>query len=150
MKPRIAIASDHGGFRLKGIVIEYLKKELGFEVDDFGPFDTESVDYPDFAAIVARQVASSSNQIGIMIDGVGIGSTMAANKISGVRCALCWDDFTANNAREHNHANMLCIGGQIIGDTLAKAIVKKFVSTPWAEGRHAARVAKIMALESGI
>jgi len=149
MKSRIAIASDHGGFRLKGVLIDYLKKELGFEVDDFGPFDSESVDYPDFAAIVARQVASDSAQIGIMIDGVGIGSTMVANKIHGVRCALCWDDFTANNAREHNHANMLCIGGQVIGDTLAKAIVKKFVTTPWAEGRHAARVSKIMALESG-
>ena len=78
---------------------------------------------------MARSVANGSYDIGIMLDGVGIGSTMAANKVPGVLCANCWDDFTANNAREHNHANMLCIGAQVVGDSLAKAIVKKFIKT---------------------
>lgn len=145
---KIAIASDHGGYRMKGLLKEYLRSDLGIEiVDDFGPYDTGSVDYPDFALMVARSVASGSHDIGIMIDGVGIGSTMAANKVRGVRCANCWDDFTANNAREHNHANMLCVGGQIVGDALAKQIVKKFVQTEPAPGRHANRVKKIDQIE---
>ena len=145
---RIAIASDHGGYRMKNILKQYLATELQIEiVDDFGPYDSNSVDYPDFAVMVARSVANGSYDIGIMLDGVGIGSSMAANKIPGVLCANCWDDFTANNAREHNHANMLCIGAQIVGDSLAKAIVKKFIQTEPADGRHAARVSKIKALE---
>ena len=146
---KVAIASDHGGYRMKNILKQYLATELGIEViDDFGPYDSNSVDYPDFAVMIARSVANGSYDIGIMLDGVGIGSTMAANKIPGVRCANCWDHFTANNAREHNHANMLCIGAQIIGDSLAKSIVKKFIETEPASGRHAARVSKIKALES--
>lgn len=145
---RIAIASDHGGYRLKTILKQYLVTELCLDtVDDFGPYDSQSVDYPDFAILVAHAVANGSYDIGIMLDGVGIGSTMAANKVRGIRCANCWDDFTANNAREHNHANMLCIGGQIVGDTLAKAIVKKFIFTEPASGRHADRVSKIMSVE---
>jgi ribose 5-phosphate isomerase B len=145
---KIVIASDHGGFRLKGVIKDYLLNELKVDlVDDFGPFDPGSVDYPDFALQVARGVACGQYDIGIMIDGVGIGSTMAGNKIKGVRCALCYDDFTANNAREHNHANMLCIGGQTLGDALAKAIVKKFITTEPAPGRHADRVQKIMDAE---
>ena len=145
---KIAIASDHGGYRMKSILKQYLITELGVEiVDDFGPYDSRSVDYPDFAILVAQAVANGSYDIGIMLDGVGIGSTMAANKIKGVRCANCWDAFTANNAREHNHANMLCIGGQIIGDALAKAIIKTFVSVQPASGRHANRVSKIMSIE---
>ena len=145
---KIAIASDHGGYRLKSVIKDYLVSELRYEVvDDFGPYDQNSVDYPDFAVMVARCVANGSYDIGIMIDGVGVGSTMVGNKVKGVRCALCWDDFSANNAREHNHANMLCIGGQVIGDTLAKAIVKKFLETEPAPGRHANRVKKIMEVE---
>ncbi len=147
---RIVIASDHGGFRLKTVLKEHLKSLFISEwVDDFGPFDERSVDYPDFALSVARCVASGDYDIGIMIDGVGIGSTMAANKVRGVRCALCWDQFTARNAREHNHANMLCIGGQVLGDALAKSIVEIFINTSPAGGRHAGRVKKIMAIEEG-
>ena len=148
---RIAIASDHGGYRMKNILKQYLATELAIEViDDFGPYDSNSVDYTDFAVMVARSVANGSYDIGIMLDGVGIGSTMAANKIPGVLCANCWDDFTANNAREHNHANMLCIGAQIIGDSLDKTIVKKFIETEPATGRHSARVSKIKALEPAL
>lgn len=148
MSKKIIIASDHGGFAMKAMLVNFLRHDLSCTVDDFGPFDENSVDYPDFAIVVARGVASQEYDFGIMIDGVGIGSTMVANKIKGVRCALCWDDFTANNAREHNHANMLCIGGQVLGHALAKAIVKRFLSTEPATGRHADRVKKIMAVES--
>jgi len=145
---KIAIASDHGGFRLKTILKQYLITELGIDiVDDFGPYDSQSVDYPDFAMLVAQAVSNGSYDIGVMLDGVGIGSTMVANKIKGIRCANCWDLFTANNAREHNHANMLCIGGQIIGDTMAKEIIKTFINVQPAPGRHANRVSKIMSIE---
>tara|TARA_B100001121_G_C18424343_1_gene496188 strand:- start:235 stop:684 length:450 start_codon:yes stop_codon:yes gene_type:complete len=144
---RVAIASDHGGYRMKNLLKQYMSTELDIDVvDDFGPYDTNSVDYPDFAVLIARSIANGSYDIGIMLDGVGIGSTMAANRIPGVLCANCWDHFTANNAREHNHANMLCIGAQIVGDSLAKAIVKKFIETEPASGRHADRVDKIKAL----
>jgi ribose 5-phosphate isomerase B len=147
---RIAIASDHGGFRLKAVLKEYLVSLFVSElVDDFGPFEEKSVDYPDYALTVARCVASGDYDLGIMIDGVGIGSTMAANKVRGVRCALCWDGFTARNAREHNHANMLCMGGQVLGDALAKSIVEIFVNSTPAGGRHANRVRKIMDIEVG-
>jgi ribose 5-phosphate isomerase B len=147
MSKKIIIASDHGGFAMKTMLIPFLRETLGCAVDDFGPFDEGSVDYPDFAIMVAKGVASGEYDFGIMIDGVGIGSTMVANKVKGVRCALCYDDFTANNAREHNHANMLCIGGQTLGHALAKAVVKKFLTTEAASGRHADRVKKIMAVE---
>ncbi len=146
---RIAIASDHGGYRMKEVLKPYLE-ELGHEVDDCGPWNTDSVDYPDFAIMVARQVSAGLVDVGIMIDGVGIGSTMAANRIKGVRCALCYDDFTAKNSRDHNYANMLCVGGQTIGDALAKAIVKRFLETPYGEERHGKRVAKFMALDEEI
>jgi len=146
---RIAIGSDHGGFRLKSVIKEFLNsQEWCTVVDDFGPFDENSVDYPDYALSVARCVASGGYDLGIMIDGVGIGSTMVANKVKGIRCALCWDLFTARNAREHNHANMLSIGGQVLGDALAKAIVEVFVRSKPDEGRHARRVLKIMDVES--
>jgi ribose 5-phosphate isomerase B len=145
---RISIASDHGGYRLKNVLVKYLREELAYEiVDDLGPFDSGSVNYPEYALLVARSIAMGHYDIGIMLDGVGIGSTMLANKVDGVRCAMCYDDFTTNNAREHNHANMLCIGGQTIGDTLAKAIVKKFLNTIPAPGRHADRVQMIMDVE---
>jgi len=146
---RIAIGSDHGGYRLKSVIREYLdSQDWCTVVDDFGPFDGNSVDYPDYAHTIARCVASGGYDLGIMIDGVGIGSTMVANKVRGIRCALCWDLFTARNAREHNHANMLCIGGQVLGDALAKAIVEVFVRTQPDPGRHARRVQKIMDIEA--
>jgi ribose 5-phosphate isomerase B len=145
-RPLIALGADHGGFPMK----EALKKslqELGFGVLDVGTNSTDAVDYPDFAIAVAKAVASGQARAGIMVDGAGIGSAMAANKIPGVRAALCYDITTANNAREHNNANVLTLGGTLIGQRLALDIAKTFLTTEFGGGRHAGRVAKIDALD---
>lgn len=144
---KIAIGSDHGGFELK----EKLKEELsslGYEFIDFGCHDGESVDYPDVAFLVGECVAANDAYLGIMIDGVGIGSGMAANKIPGVRCAVCWDLTSVINSREHNNANMLSIGGQTLGPGLASQMVKTWLETDFSGGRHDRRVTKIMEIES--
>jgi len=143
---RIAIGSDHGGFAMKER-LAFRLREKGHDIVDCGTNSTESVDYPDIAADVARRVAEGTSDIGIVIDGAGIGSAMAANKISGVRAALCYDISTAHNAREHNHANLLTLGAGLVGDTLAWQIVEEFLTTPYGEGRHARRVDKITQLE---
>lgn len=145
---RIAIASDHGGFEMKEDLKVYLK-ELGHAVADLGPADTQPVDYPDFAAQAAVAVTTGLVDLGIMVDGAGIGSCMVANKVPGCRAAMCYDISTANNAREHNDANLLTLGGGLIGKSLARQIVKTFVETPFAGGRHARRVDKIKALDGG-
>ena len=119
---------------------------MGHSVDDRGTTTTDSVDYPDYAALVAGDVAAGLADLGIMVDGAGIGSCMVANKIAGVRAAMCYDVTTAKNAREHNHANLLTLGGGLIGPRLALDIVDAFLATPFGGGRHAARVAKIDAL----
>jgi ribose 5-phosphate isomerase B len=147
VKKTVAIGSDHGGVDLK----EALKKtlaELGFEVMDVGTNTKDAVDYPDFAAAVARLVASGKAWRGVMIDGAGIGSCMAANKIKGVRAALCYDYATAVNSREHNDANVLTLGAGLIGGNQANLILKTWLATEFGGGRHAGRVNKIMALES--
>ena len=144
---KIAIGSDHGGFELK----ELIKKELtksGYEYVDFGCLNGESVDYPDIAFLVGESVATDANYLGIIIDGAGIGSGMTANKIPGVRCAVCWDISSAINSREHNNANVLSIGGQLLGPGLAVQMVKKWLETDFAGGRHDRRVTKIMEIES--
>jgi ribose 5-phosphate isomerase B len=144
--PVVALGADHGGFAMK----EGLKKvlaELGFEVLDMGTHSTDAVDYPDFAIAVAKAVAEGRAAQGIMVDGAGIGSAMAANKIRGVRAALCYDLTTASNAREHNDANVLTLGGTLIGPRLAADIVKTFLTTPFGGGRHQSRVDKINALD---
>jgi ribose 5-phosphate isomerase B len=144
----VAIGADHGGYALK----EQLKPvlaESGYDVLDLGTRDTRSVDYPDFAVAVARAVATGRAWRGIMIDGAGIGSAMAANKIAGVRAALCYDLTTAQNAREHNDANVLTLGGTLIGTRLAVDIVRTFLSAAFGGGRHARRVEKITALDAG-
>ncbi|MEZ5175744.1 MAG: ribose 5-phosphate isomerase B [Acidimicrobiia bacterium] len=138
----IAIGADHGGFALKER-LAFRLREQGYTVDDCGTDSTDAVDYPDIAVEVSERVASGSSQVGIMIDGAGIGSSMAANKVAGVRAALCHDLSTARNAREHNHANMLTLGAGLIGDSLAWQITLEFLATPFGEGRHARRVAKI-------
>lgn len=143
---RISVGADHGGLALKNVIAARLR-ELGHSVDDRGTKTTDAVDYPDYAALVARDVASGTADMGIMVDGAGIGSCMVANKIAGVRAAMCYDVTTARNAREHNHANVLTLGGGLIGARLALEIVEAFVSTPFGGGRHAARVAKIDALQ---
>jgi ribose 5-phosphate isomerase B len=132
---------------LKDGIIARLR-ELGHTVTDLGTTGTSAVDYPDYAIAVARAVASGSAQVGIMVDGAGIGSCMAANKVAGVRAAMCYDVTTAQNAREHNNANVLTLGGGLIGPRLALAIVDAFLSTTFGGGRHATRVAKIDALDA--
>ncbi len=142
----IAVGGDHGGFALKER-LAFRLKEQGYTVTDCGTDSTEAVDYPDIAAAVAQKVASGSCDVGIIVDGAGIGSAMAANKIHGVRAALCYDVSTARNSREHNHANVLTLGAGLIGDVLAWQITQEFLATPYGGGRHARRVDKINELE---
>ena len=146
---RVAIGSDHGGFELKEVLKREIAEELGWAVHDCGTHSTDAVDYPDFAAAVAREVASGRCSRGIVIDAAGIGSTMAANKVAGARCALCHDDVTVRNAREHNDANVLAIGAKVVNRGLAARMVRLFLSTAFGGGRHERRVQKIMALERG-
>ncbi len=143
---RVAVGADHGGYPLKENLKEYLPT-IGWEPVDMGTGSTEAVDYPDFAVAVAREVAEGRCAFGIMVDGAGIGSCMAANKVPGVRAALCYDLSTANNAREHNDANLLTLGAGLIGAALARQIAKTFLSTDCTEERHRRRVAKIDALD---
>ena len=142
----VALGADHGGFTLKEDLKKYLP-ELGYGVLDCGTHSSESVDYPDFAYAVARLVAEKRAFRGIVVDGAGIGSCMAANKVPGVRAAMCYDVSTATNSREHNDANVLTLGGGLIGANLARQIVKTWLSTDFGGGRHARRVDKIMAIE---
>lgn len=142
----VALGSDHGGFELKQLIRTYLG-ELGYAPLDCGTFSTEAVDYPDFALAVAELVASGRAWRGIVIDGAGIGSCMAANKVPHIRAALCYDQATAVNSREHNDANVLTLGAGLIGPALAKQIVKTWLDTPFGGGRHARRVDKINAIE---
>ena len=142
----VAIGSDHGGFKLKE-ALRAVIAELKLDVNDVGCSSTEAVDYPVFAARVADLVASGVARFGIMVDGAGIGSAMAANKIAGVRAALCYDLTTAKNAREHNDANVLTLGGGLIGERLASELARAFLTTPFGGGRHAQRVAMINALD---
>lgn len=147
-KKIVAIGTDHGGLELKETLKTSLV-EMGYEVIDCGTHTRDAVDYPDYAAAVARLVASGKAWRGVMIDGAGIGSCMAANKIKGVRAAMCYDYATAVNSREHNDANVLTLGAGLIGVNQAKLILKTWLATEFGGGRHAGRVNKIMALESG-
>jgi len=142
----VALGADHGGFTLKESLKAYLG-ELGHEVIDCGTSSTEAVDYPDFALAVAELVSQGRTWRGILVDGAGIGSCMTANKVPGVRAAMCYDQSTALNSREHNDANVLTLGAGLIGDTLARQIVKTWLETPFGGGRHARRVEKIMDTE---
>lgn len=142
----IAIGADHGGFALKQQLKDYLI-ELGYTVTDVGCSSAEAVDYPDYAYAAARLVSTGSVEAAIVIDGAGIGSAMVANKVPGIRAALCYDISSAQNSREHNHANVLTLGAGLIGPQLARQIVKAWLDTPWASGRHARRVEKIMQIE---
>ncbi len=142
----VALGADHGGFAMKEDLKKYLQ-ELGYSVLDCGTSSTQPVDYPDFAYAVAKLVAEGKASRGIMVDGAGIGSCMAANKVPGVRAAMCYDLSTAANSREHNDANVLTLGGGLLGLNLARQIVKTWLSTEFGGGRHAARVNKIAAIE---
>ena len=142
----VAIGCDHGGFSLKER-IGFRLKEQGYAVLDCGTNSAEAVDYPDFALAVAQKVASGEATCGIVIDGAGIGSAMTANKVPGIRAALCYDLSSARNSREHNHANVLTLGAGLIGPALALQITETWLETPWGPGRHANRVEKITAIE---
>jgi len=142
----IAIGADHGGFQLKEKLVVHLRDQ-GYTVVDCGTSSPDSVDYPDFAHAVARRVADGSCECGIVIDGAGIGSSITANKVPGVRAALCYDISSARNSREHNHANVLTLGAGLIGESLARQIVDTWLDTEWGPGRHAGRVEKITEVE---
>lgn len=142
----VAVGADHGGYRLKERIVAHLR-ERGVDVRDCGTDSTQSVDYPDLAHAVARLVAEGECRWGIVADGAGIGSCMAANKVPGIRAATCWDISSAKNSREHNHANVLALGAGLIGENLALQIVDAWLATPWGGDRHARRVEKIMEIE---
>jgi ribose 5-phosphate isomerase B len=143
----VAIGSDHGGYQLK----EYLKPfilELGFTIKDVGTSSEEACDYPDFAFAVAKLVSMGDVDRGIMIDAVGVASAIVANKLPGVRAAVCQGEFAATSSREHNDANVLTLGGRIIGSELGKNIVKIWLNTEFSGGRHQKRVDKISDIDS--
>jgi ribose 5-phosphate isomerase B len=142
----IAIGADHGGYPLKER-LAFKLREAGYHVEDCGTDSPAAVDYPDFAHAVARLVSEGTCRWGIVIDGAGIGSAMVANKVPGVRAALCYDLSTARNSREHNHANVLTLGAGLIGEALAWQIVQEWLAVEWGGGRHARRVDKITEIE---
>ncbi len=143
----VALGGDHGGFALKQMLLRYVREELRWAVIDCGTHSTEPVDYPDIAKAVGEAVASGRAARGIVIDGAGIGSTMAANRVPGVRCALCHDEMTVLNSREHNDANVLALGSGVVNTGQARRLVEVWLKTKFAGGRHARRVEKIMELE---
>ncbi|HNR64980.1 MAG TPA: ribose 5-phosphate isomerase B [Atribacterota bacterium] len=140
---KIAIASDHGGFELKNEIINYLKEKL-YIYKDFGCFDSQPVDYPDYALKVGKAIVSNEYQLGILICGTGIGMSIAANKIKGIRAALCHDTFSARMAKEHNKSNILTMGGRVIGKGLAQEIVSVWLMAEFSrESRHIVRLQKV-------
>ncbi len=142
----IALGSDHGGFALKKAVREFVL-ELGYTVFDVGTESEQPCDYPDFAYAVASMVTSGQAKSGIMIDAVGVASAMVANKVPGIRAAACSSEFAARSSREHNDANVLTLGGRVIGSEVAKSIVKTWLETWYGGGRHQSRVQKITEIE---
>ena len=143
---KLAVACDHRGYEAKRKLVPMLKK-LGHTVEDFGCESTASCDYPDHAAPAARAVASGACELGILLDGSGIGMSIVANKICGIRAALAHDEFTARRSREHNHCNVLCLGTDLLGEDSIRQIVEIFLSTPYSSGRHDRRVNKVTQIE---
>jgi ribose 5-phosphate isomerase B len=143
----VALGADHGGYDVKSMLKAYLA-ELGYEVLDVGTHSKDAVDYPDFAYAVALHVANGTAARGIVIDGAGIGSCMVANKVPGVRAAMCYDQMSAVNSRAHNDANVLTLGAGLLGPNLVKQIVKTWLSTNFEGGRHQPRIDKMMAVEA--
>ena len=143
---KIAVASDHGGFALKEEIAKYLT-EAGYDVLNLGTNSAESVDYPEYGKKCAEAVVSGQAERGIVVCGTGIGISMAANKIKGIRAALCTDYFSAKYTRLHNDANVICLGGRTIGPGSACELVEVFLNTEFEGGRHHRRVDKVMALE---
>src|SRR5438477_296091 len=143
---KVAIANDHRGYEAKRRLLPVLKR-LGHAVEDFGCEGQAAVDYPDFASPVARAVVNGEADVGILMDGSGIGMSIAANKFFGVRAALVHDEVTARRAREHNHCNVLCLGTDLLSEDQIRQIVEIFLTTPYGDGRHTRRVSKLKTLE---
>lgn len=144
---RVVVGCDHGGFELKVALLEELQL-LGYEFEDVGTYSTDSVDYPDYALRVAEKVARDLTLVGLLIDGAGVGSAMAANKVPGIRAAACYDVYTARNSREHNFANILTLGSRVVGVDIARQILRAWLATEYGADRHRRRVDKIMAIDS--
>ncbi|PYQ18900.1 MAG: ribose 5-phosphate isomerase B [Acidobacteria bacterium] len=144
----VAVGADHGGFALKEEVKAHLTR-LGYPFRDLGTFSTDPVDYPDVALAVARAVRNGEARLGILVDGAGLGSAMAANKVRGIRAAPCTDPAAAKNAREHNDANVLTLGARFVDVPRMREIVEVFLATQCTEERHRRRVQKIEAIEEG-
>jgi ribose 5-phosphate isomerase B len=146
---KIAVAADHRGFDAKRRLIPLLR-QMGHDVEDFGCDGNEAAcDYPDYAIPAAQAVAAGKCEVAIMLDGSGIGMSVAANKVKGVRAALAHDEVTARLSREHNHCNVLCLGSDLLNEGEIRKIISVFLSTPFGEGRHARRVEKLRGFESG-
>jgi ribose 5-phosphate isomerase B len=145
-KPRIALGADHAGYQAKEIIKTYLT-EAGYNVSDTGTSSEESVDYPDFAAKVARRLQDGREDLGILICGTGIGMAMAANKVGGIRAAVAHDEMTARLSREHNDANVLAMGARVLNETQIISVAASFLNAQFAGGRHQRRVDKISELE---
>ena len=143
---KIAMSCDHGGLRLKNVLKEYLL-DNGYEVEDFGTNSEDSCDYPDYAGKAAKAVASGACDKGVVVCGTGIGVSITANKVNGIRCALCHDVFSAKATRAHNDSNMIAMGQRVIGEGLALEILKAWLSTEFEGGRHVQRIEKMMAYE---
>lgn len=144
---RVAIASDHGGFDQKGILVDYIASDLGCEVVDLGPDTSDSVDYPDYAVKVAGAVSSGQADFGVLICGTGIGMALTADKVAGVRASSITTPAFAELFRQHNNGNVVCLSGRFIDPDVNKQIVKTFLTTDFEGGRHERRVAKINALD---
>ena len=147
-KSTIAVASDAAGYRLKQAVIAYLD-ENGYIVTDCGTFSEESCDYPDYAYKCCQMIVSGKAELGILCCGTGVGMSIAANKVKGIRAACCSDTFSARYTRMHNDANVLCIGQRVVGEGLAKELLSAFLDSEFEGGRHQRRVDKITAIENG-
>ncbi|MBI2252638.1 MAG: ribose 5-phosphate isomerase B [Armatimonadetes bacterium] len=143
---KIILGSDHAGFELKEAIKKYLN-DLNYKIVDYGTYSAEPVDYPDIAFLVASEVIKDSQNFGIIVDGVGVGSAICANKVPGSRAANCFDLFSARGSREHNDANILTLGGRVLGIGLACEIVKTFLESSFLGERHLRRVNKLIQLE---
>ncbi len=143
---KVVVGSDHGGFELKEILKKHLS-DKGFDIIDVGAYDTNSVDYPDIAELACKRVTSGECSWGVLVCGTGIGISMAANKISGIRCALVSNEYSAEMTKRHNNANMLAFGGRVTGPDLAKNILDSYIGAEFEGGRHQNRIDKITALE---
>ncbi len=143
---KIAVGCDHGGLEHKNAIAEHLKSE-GFEVEDFGIYENKSVDYPEIALKVTNSIKNGENELGILVCGTGIGMSLAANKVNGIRAAACSEHFSAKYTRLHNNSNILCLGGRVIGIGTALELCDIFVNTEFEGGRHQRRIDMITEIE---